>query len=121
MNPRLIVTGALLGLGLVVLAVGCEKQPAAPASKPAPTGTVQGSADETHQMPMSAKPAALPAGITQKNCPVTGESIDPKVYIDYQGRRVYFCCAACIPKFKAEPAKYLAKLDAEKKPATKPQ
>ncbi len=29
-----------------------------------------------------------------------------KLYSDYNGRRYYFCCAGCKPKFDADPAKY---------------
>jgi YHS domain-containing protein len=43
----------------------------------------------------------------QKKCPVMGDKIDKKEYIDYKGRRVYFCCAGCKEKFNKEPEKYL--------------
>jgi YHS domain-containing protein len=46
----------------------------------------------------------------QVKCPVMGEPIDPKVFTDYKGQRVYFCCKDCVPKFKANPQKYLKKL-----------
>lgn len=29
-----------------------------------------------------------------------------KLFADHEGRRYYFCCAGCPPKFKKEPAKY---------------
>ena len=54
-------------------------------------------------------PAA--ASIQQKTCPVMGGKIDPKVYVDHEGRRIYFCCPACPETFKKNPSKYLAKLD----------
>ena len=57
-------------------------------------------------------PAAA-AGKMQTTCPVMGGAIDKTVYLDYQGKRLYFCCPACIPEFKKEPAKYLKKLEAE--------
>lgn len=47
----------------------------------------------------------------QKKCPVMGGDIDKKEYIDYKGRRVYFCCAGCKDKFMAEPEKYLNKIE----------
>ena len=49
----------------------------------------------------------------QKECPVTGEEIDPKSFTDYKGRRVYFCCDKCIASFKKDPVKYLNKLPGE--------
>jgi len=48
-------------------------------------------------------------------CVVSGDKLgamgDP-IVITHEGREVRFCCAGCVPKFKAEPAKYLAMLDA---------
>ena len=76
--------------------------------------------------PTAAAPVAPPAPVTQQQtarsqehpldvCVVSGEKLggmgDP-VVIQHEGREVRFCCAVCVPKFKAEPAKYLAKLDA---------
>ena len=49
----------------------------------------------------------------QKNCPVTGEPINKQVFTDYKGRRVYFCCPACVEPFKKDPEKYLTKLQAQ--------
>jgi|WetSurMetagenome_2_1015567.scaffolds.fasta_scaffold25924_4 YHS domain-containing protein len=46
----------------------------------------------------------------QKECPLSGEDVDKKVYADYKGRRVYFCCTKCKAKFEKDPEKYLAKL-----------
>lgn len=47
----------------------------------------------------------------QVNCPVMGEKIDRNVYVDYGGRRIYFCCKGCIDKFNQDPQKYSKKLD----------
>ena len=50
----------------------------------------------------------------QKNCPVTslklGAMGDP-VSTQVEGRMVWTCCVACPPKLKAQPAKYLARLE----------
>lgn len=46
----------------------------------------------------------------QTECPVMGGKINKKIYADYQGQRVYFCCEACKPKFNEDPEKYLAKM-----------
>jgi len=50
---------------------------------------------------------------TQTTCPVLGGKIDNKVYADYKGQRVYFCCSGCIQKFQNDPEKYLKKLETE--------
>jgi YHS domain-containing protein len=47
----------------------------------------------------------------QTVCPVLGGNIDKKVYIDYQGKRIYFCCQGCEGKFKEDPEKYLKKFE----------
>ncbi len=50
------------------------------------------------------------AAITQTVCPVMGVPINKNIYTDYEGRRIYFCCAACKGKFEADPETYLTKL-----------
>jgi YHS domain-containing protein len=47
----------------------------------------------------------------QKVCPISGEKIDKKIYSDYEGRRVFFCCRKCRSLFAADPMKYLKRLD----------
>ncbi len=62
-----------------------------------------------------AEDAAAPAGtgaIAQKTCPVMeGNRINPKLYVDHNGRRVYFCCKACVETFRKDPEKYVKKVD----------
>ena len=50
------------------------------------------------------------AGKSQIACPVQGGKINKDLYVDYQGQRVYFCCAECIPIFKKNPEAYLKKM-----------
>lgn len=65
-----------------------------------------GQGDDAH-----ATAPEAPGGIAQKTCPVmVGTPIDPKVFSDYGGKRVYFCCASCKATFDAAPAKYLSRL-----------
>jgi membrane fusion protein, copper/silver efflux system len=50
----------------------------------------------------------------QKNCPVTEAklgSMGEPISVQVEGRKVWTCCAACPPKLKAQPAKYLARLE----------
>ncbi len=47
----------------------------------------------------------------QTTCPVMGGEINKDQYTDYKGRRIYFCCAGCPPKFDKDPEKYLEKMD----------
>jgi len=59
--------------------------------------------------------AAQPLGTlkVQTTCPVKGGTIDKAVYVDYQGKRIYACCPGCLPQIQREPAKYVAKLEAQ--------
>jgi Cu(I)/Ag(I) efflux system membrane fusion protein len=50
----------------------------------------------------------------QKNCPVTTlklGSMGEPVPVEVEGRKVWTCCSACTPKLKAQPARYLARLE----------
>jgi YHS domain-containing protein len=56
------------------------------------------------------QPAKQIAQAEQTTCPLMGMPIDKKVYTEYKGKKVYFCCPACIAGFKENPEKYIAKL-----------
>jgi YHS domain-containing protein len=62
---------------------------------------------------MKKTPATTTTTVTkaQTACPVEGAKIDKNIYADYQGKRVYFCCAGCKAKFNADPAKYVMQLE----------
>jgi hypothetical protein len=50
----------------------------------------------------------------QTTCPVMeGNKVNPKLYVDAEGYRIYVCCGACVKAVKADPAKYIAKMKAE--------
>ncbi len=67
-------------------------------------------ADSTKVVPAPSKPKELHA---QELCPVMGSKIDKKMFLDMQGQRVYFCCAGCSDKFKADPDKYFKQAAAD--------
>jgi len=58
--------------------------------------------------PPEAKPA--PQATAQTKCPVLAGDINREIYVDYKGKRIYFCCAGCDEEFKKDPEKYLKKL-----------
>jgi YHS domain-containing protein len=90
---NLIIMLAALSLVGLVVAGGCKK------SEPeGPSGSVP-------EVPK----AAVVAG-EQTICPVMGGAIDKNIFVEYKGKKVYFCCEDCKKKFEAEPEKYLAKL-----------
>ena len=88
----------LAGAAVVCIAFGC--------------GTSDEGAHKGHEH--EAAPAAEALKIEQKTCPVMdGNKINPKLFVDHNGRRIYFCCPMCVKTFKDDPEKYIKKVDAE--------
>ncbi len=46
----------------------------------------------------------------QTTCPVMGAPIDKNIFVEYEGKKVYFCCESCETKFKENPEMYVSKL-----------
>ena len=53
----------------------------------------------------------VPAG--NKFCPVSGDKVSKKDFMDYNGKRYKLCCPMCAGKFKKNPTMYLAKMAAQ--------
>jgi YHS domain-containing protein len=105
---------AVLFAGLILFN-GCKKSEPAPA--PTSSGTMQG--HEGHQHAAATTEPAEQAAATaeqavatveQTTCPVMGGAIDKNIFIEYKGKKVYFCCPGCEEQFKKEPEKFIAKL-----------
>ena len=47
----------------------------------------------------------------QSHCPMMGGVIDREVFTDVDGKRIYFCCAACIEPFLEDAAALIAKME----------
>ncbi len=87
----------------------------APGWKPGPPQPQSMHAHEAQGTPAATQPAGEPtagdaAAIVQQRCPVMGGQINPELFVEYRGQRVYFCCAGCETPFLEDPAKYLDKL-----------
>ena len=81
-SKKMSLWASLLLVGLIVVA-GCKKsEPAAP------------SESET----------------AEAVAPSLSGAIDKAIFIEYQSKKVYFCCPGCEEKFKENPEMYLAKL-----------
>jgi YHS domain-containing protein len=90
-NRHLIMLFLVSTLMLTIISLaGCKKksEPAGPKGTKAPTTIA----------------------IEQKTCPVMGGAINKDIFTEYKGKKVYFCCAPCADKFKANPQEYTAKL-----------
>ncbi len=46
----------------------------------------------------------------QVTCPVTGEPVDKKFFVESDGKKVYVCCKGCLGKYQRDPAKYASAL-----------
>lgn len=49
----------------------------------------------------------------QTLCPLMGGKIDKLLYSVQDGKKVYFCCPMCKPKFEKDPAKYIEEMEAK--------
>lgn len=63
------------------------------------------------EAPAAGKADEAKAVKAQSTCPVMGGAINKAVYVDYEGKRIYFCCGGCPAEFKKDPAKYLKKME----------
>ncbi|MFH1995664.1 MAG: YHS domain-containing protein, partial [Candidatus Omnitrophota bacterium] len=43
-------------------------------------------------------------------CPVMRKKAGMEYSYEYKGKKYYFCCSACIEKFKNDPEKYISKM-----------
>ena len=57
---------------------------------------------------------AFAEGVPQTTCPVMkGSPVNKSLYVDAEGYRIYVCCGGCVRAVQADPAKYIAQLQAE--------
>jgi YHS domain-containing protein len=96
MLKKIVMTISIFSMGLLVAACANDR---AKTAKSAPV-------DQTTAA--TAKAEVTPYDAAQKICPVMKGDIDKNVYLDYQGKRVYFCCPGCKDTFLKTPGKYLA-------------
>ena len=133
MKAKGLVLLAAAMLMVAVVLVGCKKkeQPAPP--KVAVTKDMQKQAEKVKETTAAeAKQAKeeldkvakesqeaikkMDAEVKQTTCPVMdGNKINPDVFVEYKGVKVYFCCSSCKAKFEADPEKYTANLPQFKK------
>ena len=59
----------------------------------------------------AAASSAMDAG--NKMCPVSGDKISGKDFVEYQGKKYALCCPLCAKDFKKDPQKYIARLNSK--------
>ncbi len=91
---------------------GCKDSGESSAKSDQPMQQMQGHEGHDHsQMAMTDESAKQTvAAAEQTVCPVMGNPINKDLFVEYQGKKVYFCCPGCKPEFEKDPAKYVAKL-----------
>jgi len=95
---------AVISSIIVIISLnGCKK------SEPS---TTEPSTVTNQQMAQTETPTtpSTTATVEQTICPVMENPINKDIYVEYLGKKVYFCCKECEEKFMEEPEKYLDKL-----------
>jgi YHS domain-containing protein len=77
---------ALLSLMVSVLAVGAFAQ--------------------KDQKPAKKEDTKMTCAVMKDDPVVVAKATKDGLFADYKGRRYFFCCAGCKPKFEKDPAKY---------------
>ena len=85
--------------------IDSEMQIQAKPSMMSPAGGQSAMAEHEHGMQMPETPAG-----EQTLCPVMNNPVDKEIFVEYEGKKVYFCCPGCIEEFEKDPGKYLPKL-----------
>jgi len=97
----------LIALGIVLFVGGCGQKKAPEHSDRNDHSMHEAAGADSHEgMNMEGKEL-----IPQKTCPVMGNAVNKTLYVDFQGKRIYVCCQACIDEVKKDPQKYIDKLE----------
>ena len=73
---------------------------------PSTTGTAEEAAQDHDAR--TAEDASGQSQTTNVMCPVMRDmKVNPDIFTDYQGKRVYFCCPSCKAAFERDPDRYL--------------
>ncbi len=109
-----MLVGLAVVLALLFCVQGCKKEE--PTAKQS-TSQMHDHADHMNaEMTETTNEIAKTAEETvaageQTTCPVmVGRPIDKNLFVEYEGKKVYFCCQGCVATFNADPEKYIAKL-----------
>jgi YHS domain-containing protein len=96
----ILLLASLSLVGLIVMG-GCKE------SEPEVT---TGSVPEVKTDTLPEVKDVTPVAFEQTTCPIMDAPIKKNIFVEYKGKKVYFCCSGCEDKFNADPEKYLARL-----------
>src|SRR3989338_8081476 len=51
--------------------------------------------------------------VGNKMCPVSGDKVSGKDFVEHQGKKYGLCCPMCAKDFKKDPQKYIARLNSK--------
>lgn len=94
--------------GLIFIS-GCEKDTDLADTQP------QTQTETAAEQSQSAVTEATKYAAEQTHCPIMGGEINKDYFVEYNGKKVYFCCPGCEEKFNEDPEKYISKLPQFKK------
>ncbi len=97
----------VLSVGLLMIN-GCKKSE--PSSTETSSNKMQGMEGMQENAMTKEEMAQAAAAGEQTICPVMDNPINKDVFVEYKGKKVYFCCPDCKAKFNADPEKYIAML-----------
>jgi YHS domain-containing protein len=106
MSKILVVCVVAAAVGLAVFQTGCSN--AGDTEKPHEHSEATEGVSGTSQSKRAGEEAK-----PQEICPVMGRKISTEIYVDYQGKRIYFCCPSCVDTFKSDPEKYMELLKSQ--------
>jgi YHS domain-containing protein len=109
-SRKFVMMLTVICLATAVILAGCKKkeQPAAPQTMSMDDMKKQATATADEAKKTVATAAA---SVEQTMCPIMdGNKIDKNVFVEYKGKKVYFCCTSCKATFEKDPEKYIAKL-----------
>jgi YHS domain-containing protein len=97
---------------LMVCVSGCKKD-AEPVEQSGHAGHSEGMEQSAMSMIETAKETTntINEALTEQTmCPVMGGEVNKDLFVEYKGKKVYFCCGGCENKFLESPEKYMSKL-----------
>ncbi len=102
---RVILVGAVLALGSCLQRESQYKEGE-------PVGSLAKKPVREIESPTTKRKDAA-VSTRQLLCPLMGEEIDKKYYVDHDGKRIYVCCAGCVKTMKKKPEQFIRRLESK--------
>jgi hypothetical protein len=68
--------------------------------------------NESPETALSNEDAPVALKWEQRTCPFQSKIIDPGLFYDWEGKRIYTCCQTCLPMVKEDPERAIRHLAA---------